>query len=974
MHRRLLPLLATLLAGQILYAQYVITGTIKDQQTKAVLSGASVKLRSNSDSTFARNVLSDSAGRFAFHDLRADSFLLSVSFVGYGDVVRNIGLDSSSVTLDSAGIGTVAVAVALVQGAGKDLATVVIAAKVPPASQKGDTLEVNASQFKVNPDATAEDLAKKVPGITILNGQVTAHGENVQKVTIDGRELFGDDATAALRNLPAEIIDKIQIFDRLSDQAQLTGIEDGNTTKGINIVTKAAMRNGQYGRVFAGYGTNQRYLAGGNSTILKGNQRISLVGNFNNVNQQNFSQLDLLGVSSGGGNRGGGGRGGGGGGQGGGNFGGGNFGGGNFGGGNNFIVSQQNGINRTSAFGINYSNYLGSKITLTGSYFFNEQKNTTSQIANTQYFNSKIANIVDTTNTTSTNVNNRVNLRFEYRIDSSNLLMITPNLGFQSSNANSSIGTGTSFIPGTATTQTLNTNINNSNRSGDNLSNSILFRHSFKKRGRMFFINLTTAYNQRQGDAYVSTFQRSYTSANFNDTASNRYTNQDNHTTQISTNLTYAEPLGTNSQLQFTYSPSISKSSSNQKTYALNKNNNDYTDFLSNFSNVLDNKTTVQSAGLSYRWGVRDRMLSFGANYQHTALNSTQTYPREVNVNKGFDNVLPNAMFRYKFTTRSSLRIFYRANVITPSVTQLQSVLDPTNAPVYTIGNINLNQQYTHIGSAQYTYTNVSKGLVVVGNLYYQAANNYIATETYTPTRDTLVSGTLLKVGSRLTKPVNLDGYSNLRSLVTFAIPVSFLKSNFNLHGGITYSKIPGITNDVYNMTRNTVYTAGSVISSNVSQHVDFTVSYTANFNKVRNEVRPASNSNYFQQLASVTLNLLSKNGWLFQTDLTNQLYSGLTAGFNQRFTLWNMSAGKKIFKNQKGEIKLTVFDLLNQNQSITRNVTADYIQDVQSVVLRQYAMLNFTYNLRSFGKGNARPANQERRGFGDGFGGPPRF
>jgi hypothetical protein len=264
--------------------------------------------------------------------------------------------------------------VALVPGSSQDLATVVITSTIAPATQKADTLQINASQYKVNPDASTEDLVRKMPGITIENGVVKAQGENVQKVTIDGRELFGDDATAALRNLPAEVVDKIQVFDRLSDQAQFSGVDDGNTTKGINIVTKANMRNGQFGRVFAGYGTDGRYAAGGNTTLLKENRRISIVGNFNNTNQQNFSQQDLLGVTSstgGGGFRGGGGGGGGGRPQGGGGGrpqggGGGNFGGGNTG---NFLVGQQNGINRTNAFGINYSDIWNKNVTVTGSYF-----------------------------------------------------------------------------------------------------------------------------------------------------------------------------------------------------------------------------------------------------------------------------------------------------------------------------------------------------------------------------------------------------------------------------------------------------------------------------------------------------------------------------------------------------------------------------------------------------------------------------
>src|SRR5215218_5040487 len=271
-----------------LHAQLLsISGAVVDQQNKAPLTGATAKLNSVTDSAFIRTVVSDSLGRFSFTGLQRDSFLLTISFIGYNSVLRGVRLDTTDISLD----------INAVANSSQELATVVIRSTSGPV-QKGDTLQISANQFKVNPDASGEDLIRKVPGVTIENGQVKAQGENVQKVTIDGRELFGDDATAALRNLPAEIVDKIQIFDRLSDQAQFTGFDDGSAAKSINIVTKANMRNGQFGRVFAGYGTDERYAAGGNATILKENRRISLVGNFNNTNQQNFSQQDLLGVTS----------------------------------------------------------------------------------------------------------------------------------------------------------------------------------------------------------------------------------------------------------------------------------------------------------------------------------------------------------------------------------------------------------------------------------------------------------------------------------------------------------------------------------------------------------------------------------------------------------------------------------------------------------------------------------------------------
>jgi len=229
-----------------------------------------------------------------------------------------------------------------------------------------------------------------------------------------------------------------------------------------------------------------------------------------------------------------------------------------------------------------------------------------------------------------------------------------------------------------------------------------------------------------------------------------------------------------------------------------------------------------------------------------------------------------------------------------------------------------------------------------------------------------------------LSKPVNLNGYMSLRSFLTFAVPLKFIKTNFNLNGGVTYSRLPGIVNNLENISQNYTYSLGTVFASNVSQYIDFTLSYSANFNTVKNQIDPTLNNDYFSHNASLQLNLLSKTGWFFQNDLNNQLYKGLTAGFNQNYFLWNMSAGKKIFKSQKGEIKASVFDLLKQNRSITRNVTESYIQDVQNEVLRQYFMLTFTYKLSNFGKGTSNSNNMQNNGNRDfrreGGGMPPRF
>ena len=991
MTRRFLFMCFALLSLIVANAQTKsISGTVTDQQTKKSLASATVKLTSLSDTSFAVSHLTDSAGKFVFSGLNKDSFLLSISYVGYSPVTRLVALDTADISLS----------IAAAPGAGSDLSTVIVQTKVSPVGQKEDTLQMNASKYKVNPDASTEDLVRKMPGITIENGQVKAQGEAVRRVTLDGRELFGDDATAALRSLPAEVVDKIQVFDRLSDQDRAAGVTTGETQKEINIVTRAGMRNGQYGRVYAGYGTDDRYSLGGNATFLKENRRISIVGQSNNINQQNFSAQDLLGVTSSGGGRGGfggggfgggrpGGGGGGGFGGGGGGFGGGGFGGG-FGGGG-FLVGQQNGINKTNAIGLNYSNNWGKKLRVTGSYFLNNSHNTTSQESSTEYLK-PFANLLKTnqeSNSASNNTNHRVNMRIEYQIDSSNQIIISPNLSFQNNNSdrfthNQSFNTSNALISESF-------NKTNSSTSGNNLSNNILYSHNFAKRGRTFSINLNTSYNQRNGESYTDLEERIS-----KDTSSNRFTDQSNHTTSINARLSYTEPLSAKSQLQFTYNPSWSKSKADQMAYDYDTIKGEYTIFNDRYSNVFDNRTTSQNGGIAFRTGDRDNQFTAGVNYQRTELYNNRTYPAPAfEGNKAFNNILPNAMARFKTSSRSNIRLFYRTNVNQPSISQLQDVVDPTNGPAfYTQGNPNLKPQYTHSLNGTYTFTNTGKGTVFVGNVYVQKANNYLTNATYIVKQpDSVIGKITIHETNQLSKPINLNGYYSLRSFLTFAVPMRFIKSNLNMNGGVNYSHVPGLYNNESIETNNYTYSLGSVISSNVSQYVDFTVSYSANFNTAVAESPDArtgkiskNTQNFFSHSGSVQLNLLSKKGWFFQNDLNNQLQSQNST--TEQYWLWNLSVGRKFLKGQKGELKLTAFDVLKQNVSFSRTSLNNTIYTERNQVLTQYFLLTFTYNLRNFGKaatrtpangnfnrnggpGNFTPGNFPPGGFNQG---PPRF
>ncbi|GAA0545476.1 outer membrane receptor protein involved in Fe transport [Chitinophaga japonensis] len=932
-----------LAAAPALWAQDLsLKGILQDGQEKFPLPGATVKLTAAGDTSRVAGMVTDARGAFTFEHLSPQVYRLTVSFLGYKEMTRTIRL----------GPGTQDAGILYLERGSTTLKSVTVEGLIPPVQQKGDTLSYNASAYKTNPDATAEDLVKKMPGITVEGGTVKAQGEDVKKVLLDGKEYFGEDATLALRNLPSEVIDKIEVFDKLSDQAQFTGFDDGNTSKTINIVTRGGIRNSQFGKVFAGYGTDDRYMAGGNISLFNGDRRISIIGLANNINQQNFATQDLLGAisnSSGGRRmRGGGGRGG--------------FGGGAAG---NFLVGQQDGITRTNSFGINFSDQWGEKVSVSGSYFFNNTNNQNDQLTNRETFlSADSSQFYDEKQLTdNTNYNHRINLRIEYKIDSANMLIFTPGVSFQKYDAFSQTNGINSFADGSLLSRS--DNLQTSNTSGFNANNGILFRHAFPKRGRTISLGLNFSANDKDGQRNVEAFNTYYKGQTGLDDSTRQQSSPQSNGYQLSANIAYTEPVGRSGQLQVNYNPSWSKNNADQQTFLFDDASGKYAIPDTSLSNVFDNTYQAQRAGLTYRVGNRDKMLALGLSYQYSELNSNQVFPLSTTVHRTFSNLLPNAMMHYRFSTNSRLRLIYRASTSEPSISQLQNVINNSNPLFISTGNPDLQQQSTHLLISRYSFTNPGKGLSFFANVFLQNTQDYVSNATYVASQDSVLTPTVtLYRGSQLSKPINVDGYWSVRSFLTFGVPLQFIKTNLNWNAGFTWARTPGVINNVMNTANSYNYNLGAVFSSNISEYVDFTVSYSANFNDLKNSIQPTLNNTYFSQAAGLRLNLLSKNGWVFSNDLTNQLYSGLTDGFNQQYWLWNVSAGKKFLKGQRGELRVSVFDLLNQNRSITRTNTETYVEDVQTQVLQQYFMLTFTYKIKNFktNKAASEPEGDEER------------
>ncbi len=911
---------------------FSVQGTVVDADDKSPLPGAYVFLSTANNPVISSGV-TNGEGRFMLEKVNSGEYFLIISFTGARDTVQ------VSVTNQSIDLGK------LPFSGGVRLDELEIAAQTTPVVQQGDTTVINASAYKTLPDANAGTLLEKMPTVRVENGEVQAQGEKVQQVLVDGKRFFGDDPNVALNTLPAAVIDKIQIFDQQSEQSQFTGFDDGQMVKTINIITKPNMRNGQFGKIYGGYGTDGRYQTGGHINFFDGGQRFSLIGMGNNINQQNFSTEDLLGVVGSSGGRRGGGRGGFGGGRG--------RGRGGRGGGasvNDFLVSQQGGISGTQAFGLNYSDEWGEKLEVAGSYFFNRSENYTLQSLEQQFFEGAgISQTYDEKEEiNSININHRLNARVEYDADDNNSIVWRPTLSWQLNEGADSLlaqnQRGGELFSETG-------NLLNSDLSALKFDNRLLWRHRFEKRRRTFSVSVNTGYVPSKGDRYLSANQIFYEGDEPAIELLNQYSSLDLNSWNASANLQYTEPIGKSMMLMFRYQASFQREENAQETFDWVESESEFSLLDEELSSVFSNDYLTQNFGLGVNRRERGGpMFMVRANVQWATMANEQTFPTAQEVNNEFFNVLPMAVFRHRMSNDKNIVAVYRTSTDLPSITQLQEVVNNTNPLQLEVGNSDLRQSYQHRVFTRYSSTNTEKGSLFFALLSATYTRNYIGNSTYWE-EGALPSGLSydLSGGAQITRPENVGSYLNLRALTTYGFPVAPLKSNLNVDLSATYTETPGLINGLANKSKNTALGLGLTLSSNFSDRVDFTISSRSDYNEASSTLQTAVTS-YISQSTRFRFDwVLGKSGIVFRTDINHQLYDGLSEDFDQNFVLWNMSIGKKLFKNQLGEISLSVFDLLKQNNSVARTVTETYIQDTQTNALQQYFMLSFKYDLRRF-------------------------
>lgn len=917
--------------------KFSIKGQVTDTLSSA-LPSTTVMLLNSKDSTLVNFGVSDLKGFFEIRNVNKGDYLLKVTFVGYASHLQRIVTSAEATTID---VGKIKMAPQT-----KELDAVVIQGEKNPVTVKKDTIEFNAGSFKTKTNANVEDLLKTMPGIEVeTDGTVRAQGEQVQRVTVDGREFFGRDPKLATRNLPADAVDKVQVFDRKSDNAQFTGIDDGQREKTINLELKEDKRNAAFGNLMAGYGTNDRFQATGSINKFSKGQQLSFLGMGNNINEQGFSIGDFMSFSGGaqsmmgggggsrtitiGDNRGG------------------SSGGGpaiNFGG-------RQSGIMTNYAGGINFNKDLNKDTKLTSSYFYNHlDRNISSETNRLNFYeNTNLNNTLNQNGRSiSNNENHRGTLMIDHNIDSANTLKVTANTSYTQSEQNARNESRT-------IRQSDNSTVNESQQQTFNeqvalaLNTSALWRHRFAKKGRNVATNLTLGISSTESDGTLNNSNSIY-----GDTPGEILQQQTN--TQQTDNLalgasvSFTEPLGGRKYLEANYNVQTNKNDVVREVYDVDGGAPEFNIPLSNqyTSNYVYNRP-----GLNFRMNRDKYSITAGASYQVTTLKGdvvSRDPNRSAIINNTFQNMLPAVHFNYDFSNFKHLRLDYETSMQEPTVRQLQPFEDNSDILNIYVGNPGLKPAYVHRVSANYTAFNPAKFINFFSFVNASYMMNAIVNSQFTdPT-----------TFARTTRPVNVSSSKNLSLNFNGGFPIKKLNSRFNLGPTASFSESITVLNNLENNV--TTQTVGGSVRYNFTYKEYIILDLSTNLSHQQTQYNfNTPDQEYFNQTYRGELNFNFLKKYAFNTAFDYLIYTSTTTDFKQTIPFLNLSLSRFVLKNNAGEIKVGVNNLLDQSNSVTQNSGENFIQQQTMNNLGRYYMLSFTYALNK----HLNPMGGGRRGGG---------
>ena len=902
------------------FAQNVtIEGTVMDSIIKKPLISATISLARANDSSLISFTRANDEGYFQIKNVAAGKYLVSISYIGYQHAWVAVKVGTTS----KLSLGNIYLIDA------SQTSTVTVTARRPPVVINGDSIEFNSENFKTQPNAVVEDMLKKMPGIEVDKaGAITVNGKSVTKVYVNGKEFFTGDPKMATKNLSADAVDKIQVYDRKSDQAMFTGIDDGNEETAINIKTKKDRKQSTFGKVGSGFGTPGRFDGQGNVNRINNDEQFSVIGTANNTNRQSFSNGDISSFSgAGGGGRGGGGMS------------------VNFNSGGTDANTQ--GIANTYSLGGNYSNLLNSK-----KMDFNANANA-SDVERNNISNSYTQNLTagnefnrsSYSNSTNRNqqlkfgstIDNKVSETFSYKF--------TPSISKQH---NTSFGASTSdtYLPdGTLTnaTSTKSTSVSDA----VNISNTLLLRKKFAKKGRTISSTITQGYNESSANGSQYTDQLYYTRTVLTkDSLLDQKNNRKGLSQSYSANVVYTEPITKKSLLEFNTYLNKNIGTSSKKIYDKNGSNNMYDALNTRLTNEFNSEYTYVGGGMNFRVNQKKYNFSTGFSLQDAILSGENTSAK-TKISQDFKDVLPAAMFQYNFSQTQNFNLNYRTSTNQPSITQLQPVLDQSNINNQTIGNPDLKRSYNHNLNLRYFSTKILAQRNFFALLNAQVSNNSIVNY------DSILPSRVI-----LSKPVNVNGVYRINGSVNYGFGIKKLYSRFNfgvsagLNNNISYAAGKLNTTVIKSFGPSIFYTY------QLDEVMDINITARHSYSQTNNAINPALNTNYLTRAYGVdATNYLPFNIVLNQS-LNYTINEGRAAGFNTAVPIWNASVSKFFLKNKRGELKISAFDILNKNVGVSRNVSQNQIVDQSYNVINQYFLVGFTFSLQKSGlsSGASRP------------------
>ena len=907
-----------------------VTGSVVEQGSDTPIEQATVRLLNVKDSAMVRGVVSARNGSFTLKNVKKGSYLLHITFIGYDPLYQPLQITGKK---NPVNVGKLELSDGAIE-----LGEAVVIGKAPEVTVRNDTVEYNADSYKVTEGSVLEDLLKKMPGVEVdSEGKITVNGKEVKKVMVDGKEFFSDDPKVASKNLPAKMIDKLQVLDKKSDMAQMTGFDDGEEETVINLTVKPGMKQGWFGNAYGGYGSKDRYEGNAMVNRFVNNDQITFMGGANNTNNMGFSDLAstmFSGMGGGGGRRGG------------------------FGAGSGITSSGNAGLNFSKEF-------KPDKLTLGGNTRYSHSDNDARSKSDRQNIlpgdSSSYDNSEAMSRTKSDNFG--VDFRLEWKPDTMTQLIFRPSFSLSHS-MNDNFSDATTLDNERDTVNT-NKSSNYSESNGYKLNASIDFSRKLNNKGRVFSATLSGG----NSDSYSDGMNRSdIVYFNQTDALKNSIIDQrsryDNKGFNYRAYVSWVEPIGHNNFIQATYSISQRKQEALKNVYNQDADGI-YNVLDSAYSQSYRNNFISQRASLSFKSQREKFNYTIGLNLD-PSYSSSENFVGDTTLSKitrKVVNLSPMAQFNYMFDKRTNLRIMYNGRTSQPSMTQLQPVADISDPTNITIGNPDLNPRYTNnvfIRFQQFTPEKQRAFMIMANGSYI--INDIVSYTSYNQ-----------ETGVKTTTYKNVNGnYSgNVRMMLN--TPLKNKKFSINSMTMASFANSNGYINEEKNTNRNLILSERGGIDFR-SSYLDLGVNGNIRYNATSNSLQKENNQNTFNYGAGGYTTIYLPLNFKIESDVNWSTNSGYGDGFKQNEVLWNASASKSFLKNNQGTLRFKIYDILQQRSNISRSVTASYIQDSEYNTLGSYFMVHFIYRFSIF-KGGASASDVKtpgRSGRGRGPMGPP--